>query len=374
MSNTATTATPPGKPLHLQIAHQLQQEIGGKIFPPGSCLPSEKEIAVRFGVAPMTVRQALSLLEDRGMILRRRGKKTEVTSALEKVTLGILFGPSLTEETAYFYRAVLSAFREHALERNWTLKVFDALQLRSAELHPQRNAILGQLVHEVKGYGINGTIQISIQKQDIVGVLPQSIPSVGVSAATMADINLDAWQFGYAAIKDHFLHGRKRICYIRTRFADESATGAIQADLDGMAAAAAELNIPAPTICNLVVDVSMGASSERLHRLVVEIFTRWKSLPEEQRPNALIVSDDVMMRIVSMALAEAGLCTSDELRIIVSTHDRADFYYMVKVHRFAYPIGELVRQTFDLLESRMQGTNDPNLPIRIHGGFTPQST
>ncbi len=362
----------PSKPLHLQIADELKRDIWCDRSPLGSHLPSEREIAARFGVAQMTVRQALSLLEGRGMIRRRHGKKTEVVSAQEKVTVGVLFGPSLTDETAYYYRALLSGMREMAPARGWELKVFDALQIRSAELHPQREAMVKMLETEVRVHGLDAVIKVAMREEDVADITPFSLPGVEVASSKESDLVQDVWLFGYEAVKRHVAHGRKKICYIRTRFANERSGPRGDVDIDGMREAAEALGIEAPTVIHLTVEVTMGASSGRLHRATVRLFEEWKKLPASERPDALIVGDDIMMRTVSMALTEAGIRTPDDVRVICATHDRADFYYIAKVQRFAFSINDVVGRMFELLEIRLQGGKEPDLPLLVQGRFIPE--
>ncbi|MBU2009397.1 MAG: response regulator [Chloroflexi bacterium] len=50
------------------------------IYPPGSRLPGGAGLALEFGVALMTVRQALDALVDKGYIVRKQGKGTFVVS------------------------------------------------------------------------------------------------------------------------------------------------------------------------------------------------------------------------------------------------------------------------------------------------------
>jgi DNA-binding FadR family transcriptional regulator len=45
---------------------------------PGAKLPSHRELALEFGVAPLTVRQVLAELEDRGLVSRQVGRGTFV--------------------------------------------------------------------------------------------------------------------------------------------------------------------------------------------------------------------------------------------------------------------------------------------------------
>jgi GntR family transcriptional regulator len=81
------------KPLYIDVYDQLFKLIMDGIFPPESKLPTEAELAKRFGVSRMTLRQALSLLQDDGLVKSQHGKgnfitkspNTNRTSGLEKI-------------------------------------------------------------------------------------------------------------------------------------------------------------------------------------------------------------------------------------------------------------------------------------------------
>jgi GntR family transcriptional regulator len=65
-------------PLHAQIAASLRAEMETGTWPVGAKLPAIDEMAHRYGVAPLTMRQALTTLEDQGLILCRQGVGTIV--------------------------------------------------------------------------------------------------------------------------------------------------------------------------------------------------------------------------------------------------------------------------------------------------------
>lgn len=67
-----------GVPLYVQIRKSLHDDIDNKVLLPGQKLPSEDELATRFGVSRMTVRQGISDLIDEGLMYRRHGVGTFV--------------------------------------------------------------------------------------------------------------------------------------------------------------------------------------------------------------------------------------------------------------------------------------------------------
>jgi GntR family transcriptional regulator len=68
------------KPLYLQIAETLREEIRSGDHPVGRHMPPEAELCERFGISRFTARGALRLLEEQGLITRRRGSGTTVRS------------------------------------------------------------------------------------------------------------------------------------------------------------------------------------------------------------------------------------------------------------------------------------------------------
>jgi GntR family transcriptional regulator len=62
------------QPAHTRIGHWLEHLIVSRTLAPGDKLPSEVDIANALGVSRMTLRQALSAIEAKGLIDRRRGR------------------------------------------------------------------------------------------------------------------------------------------------------------------------------------------------------------------------------------------------------------------------------------------------------------
>ena len=68
-----------GIPLYHQIQTVLRKKIVSGELPPLAPLPSEEALAKEYGVSRITVRQALSKLEQDALIIRHRGKGTFVS-------------------------------------------------------------------------------------------------------------------------------------------------------------------------------------------------------------------------------------------------------------------------------------------------------
>ena len=65
-------------PLYFQLKQNIQQLIGSGSLQTGDMLPTEKELCERLSVSRPTVRQALNELVVEGLLVRKKGKGTQV--------------------------------------------------------------------------------------------------------------------------------------------------------------------------------------------------------------------------------------------------------------------------------------------------------
>lgn len=87
MTVTRSLATLPPKsndtdgPLYVQLARTLREEIVNGVYPIGTQLPKEELLRERFSVSRFTVREALRLLREEGLVQSRQGAGTVVVPA-----------------------------------------------------------------------------------------------------------------------------------------------------------------------------------------------------------------------------------------------------------------------------------------------------
>jgi GntR family transcriptional regulator len=67
-------------PAYLRIANTVANRITSGVYAAGSRLPSGSELCREFGVSPMTVRRALDILQDGGLVTGVKGRGTFVRS------------------------------------------------------------------------------------------------------------------------------------------------------------------------------------------------------------------------------------------------------------------------------------------------------
>lgn len=68
-----TRETTKATPRYRAVAAELTEEIRRGVYPPGGLLPTEVELALRFAAGRHTVRDALRIVSEQGLITRRAG-------------------------------------------------------------------------------------------------------------------------------------------------------------------------------------------------------------------------------------------------------------------------------------------------------------
>lgn len=65
--------------LYVQLASIMRAQITGGLWPDGAEIPTIEELCGRYGVARVTVRQAVQMLAAEGLVTSQRGRRTAVT-------------------------------------------------------------------------------------------------------------------------------------------------------------------------------------------------------------------------------------------------------------------------------------------------------
>ncbi len=93
------TAAPDQRlPRYLQIRDELMRRICARAWTEGQALPAEDKLAAEFAVSLGTMRKAMTVLVDDGMVERIHGKGTFITRAFERISMLRFIGYSLASQ------------------------------------------------------------------------------------------------------------------------------------------------------------------------------------------------------------------------------------------------------------------------------------
>ena len=128
-----------GVALYVQLASLLRHRIASGQWPVGHCMPSVEQMANEFGMARVTVRQALSILVQERLVTSLRGRGTHVCGTPASVDKGLrsaindmLVGSS-EFEIRVLEKSTVSALPADLAERGQVMPSY--VRLRKLHLH-----------------------------------------------------------------------------------------------------------------------------------------------------------------------------------------------------------------------------------------------
>ena len=132
--------------LSQSVVRQIEQLILRGILRPGERLPSERELSERLGVSRPSLRDAISALQERGLLISRAGAGIYVAEVLGSAFSDALVQLFATHEEAVFdYIAFrrdmegLAAERAARLGSDTDLKIVDAIFRKMEAAHAKRD-------------------------------------------------------------------------------------------------------------------------------------------------------------------------------------------------------------------------------------------
>ena len=140
------------QPKDLQVADTLRREIAEGIFRDGQTLMTEEELRMRFDVSRQTIRQAISLLEDDGLVDRRRGSGTYVRHGPRRRQGMIHVGVVTTFITDYIFPSIAQGM-ETVLNENGAVLSMNAMY---NDVKTERNILERMLEQPVDGLIMEG--------------------------------------------------------------------------------------------------------------------------------------------------------------------------------------------------------------------------
>lgn len=129
MSELVITANHPKTYMGYQaLASAFRGKVEAGEWPIGGAIPSEASLAKEFGVAVGTIRQAIAQLAEEGMLVKRHGKSTEVSSGLNGQSMLRFFRYQLDDQRQLAPQAKVLSLKTVALDKevaaatNWACK------------------------------------------------------------------------------------------------------------------------------------------------------------------------------------------------------------------------------------------------------------
>lgn len=107
---------------YIRIANILREQIKSNIRAAGRKLPTEEELANRYGVSRQTIREALKLLRSEGLIATRQGSGTVISGGPERESSKKI-AVIISSDSEYIYPGLISDIKAVFRKNGYTTKI-----------------------------------------------------------------------------------------------------------------------------------------------------------------------------------------------------------------------------------------------------------
>jgi DNA-binding LacI/PurR family transcriptional regulator len=283
----------------LPVFRHLHTQIVNGQFAPGQRLPSRRELQRRYRVSVATVHRAIEMLEQQGFVRSQQGAGSFVVDHPPHLCHYALVFHAI-RRWSQLYSSIAAAGRE--MSQN------PATQFIPYGSHESDH--MDRLEAEVAARRLAGMIFVH-PSRDVIrsrGLDRCEVPVAYVGSWTHGDrsVDFDLESFFRQAMAYLKARGRRRVAVVYAQWTGQDSS-LMQRWTD---LAAAEAGIDAPELLRVpmagLAGVTAGATTIRL----------LMRLPTDERPDAIIVSDDNLLEQVSSGLKLAGVRVPEDVLLM----------------------------------------------------------
>lgn len=288
-----------------QIADQLLAEIRSSMKV-GDRLPTEVQLAERFGIHVLTMREALRVLQDGGVIQRRQGVGTRVINPLGGKWVSIVCETNVFSpySDSLFQRSVIYHLRQFLREANLLSRV--SIGESEPGAPSTSNLTSMDLVGDIEADRLAGVLALAINPDDywLKKLERQGTPVIGSNARFKHRVTTDPFEDISRAVRSLMDFGRRRIAYIG--WSDPNRH-------EGMPTGLEEVRRCYPDVIRKQW-IKHDIHPEKPGAGWSEFCEIWSA--DSEKPDALIVDDEHLMEDVEKALAQYRIRVPEDLLVV----------------------------------------------------------
>jgi DNA-binding LacI/PurR family transcriptional regulator len=339
------------EPLHARIAARVRRDVREGVYSPGQRLPAEVDLARQLGVSRGTVRHALRVLLNDGVIQTVAGRGSFVPDSISRRSAGLI-GMILPSVVRARNPELISGAEETVRQAGYSLVLGISGDDRWLETE-QIQRIVGQGASGLIVYAVDGPLDVPALQRLVdrgfpLVLIDRYLPDLGVDAVTMDNIS-----GGFLAVQHLAQRGYRYIGYIGT---DNLATSSIVERMAGYRWALGEFGLPndrvlmCTNVRRLLAWPPREPEKERHNEHVLRAF-----LSRAARPEAVFVCNDYVAFEVVKVAEELGLRIPEDLAIVGFDNVAYTDYFGVPLTTIEQPRQEIGATAATLLLERITG-------------------
>jgi LacI family transcriptional regulator len=299
-------------PIRSQLKELLIQEIRQRRFRPGGRIPSERELAERYGISRASVRESITELIHSGFLFRTVGKGTFVSRELpdadtpQKITsephnIGFIISENIFHFVQTGYNKILGGVQEVCGQNGWRL-LFSAVgeDADSPGLNSLRQAGRLELDGCVVVGGVRRNTLDSLQEEGIPTVLVDML--ITDEAADILAVTIDYAEGARMAIQHLYDLGHRAIGYIG--FPGSEKYRGYWESLEALGIRYEPRHVEFLHLLDLQPGILAGYQAMQ------------RMLAHGRLPSALLVTNDFVAIGVMEALGVAGIRVPEQMSIV----------------------------------------------------------
>jgi len=335
-------------PKYLQLKREIESQIFSGRIAPDEQLPSEHEMARKFGVSRQTVRQAIGELVQEGLLYRIQGKGTFCAKANGRKRSDMpVVGIMTTYISEYIFPAIVRGAEKVLSEKGYRLLLFNTDNNKDKE----RECLEMIMKHPVSGLIAEPT-KSAVGNPNLSGYLVlqgQSVPIVMINARypelECPSVQLDDEAGGFKATVHLIELGHRRIAGF---FKTDDLQGVNR--LKGFLRAHFERRIS--------VDPELIVRYDTEGKFDTPLKEAARLLARKERPTAFICyNDELAVRMLDV-VRDAGLSVPDDLSLVGYDDSFLATATEVKLTTIVHPQARMGEQAADMLLKMIEQPRD----------------
>lgn len=323
----------PGVPVYLRIAQQIERMVDQGLLKTDDKLPSTPELAKQFNTTPKTIQKGMSFLVRKGLLARRPGFGTVVTSKPKSLSIG--FVSSLlpkTDENGGIVDAVMKSLMHCCASDNALMSIYTGLDDDGfdARITDLENAIIESRINVIVAMHRSSRLADWLREScRIAWVLTPSI---------------DMYQLTYGGTKYLLSQGYRKIWLI-ARFStkvNDDYQDESDDEVNGFSQAFKENGIQA----NPQDIQRWGENQAQVYQSAMKMLKDPKT-----RPDAIFSNTDSRTPGLILALAHLGLRIPEDIAVLTHKNKGIDILSSVPLTAMVVDPEELAQGVYDNIRS-----------------------
>lgn len=299
-----------------EIYQELMRDIAEGVLAGGEKLPSEQQLARRFGVTRQTVLKALNILKIQGSLRSEQGRGTFVTAPFKRAK------SNSGRQLAFIASNLQDSFACRALLgiESAAHKAGFSLVTCNTRNDPEREA---EYLRRARDTGIDGVILVPYfqHNRELAVRISRDLPLVcldnGFDDCSIPVVTLDHFKASRDAVEALIVRGHRRIGFILSTFAAVDKVESVRLRFEGYKAALTDARIALDE--SLVVELGAALANMRPRDVGLELYgypAMHRLMCAPQPPTAVVLLWDELAPGAYAAIRDAHRCVARDFSLV----------------------------------------------------------